>query len=40
VFGGDPGILGRTIDLYDKPYAVIGVMPKTFLFPNRDTGSG
>ncbi len=35
-FGGDPGILGRTIDLYDKPYTVIGVMPKTFLFPNRD----
>jgi predicted permease len=36
LFGGDPGILGRTIDLYDTPFTVIGVMPKTFLFPNRD----
>jgi predicted permease len=36
LFGGDPGILGKTIDLYDAPYTVIGVMPKTFYFPNRD----
>jgi putative ABC transport system permease protein len=36
VFGGDTGILGKTINMYDKPYTVIGVMPKTFYFPNRD----
>jgi predicted permease len=36
LFGGDPGILGKTIDLYDTPYTVIGVMPKTFYFPNRE----
>jgi len=26
-FGGDPGILGRTITLNDKPFTVVGVMP-------------
>ena len=31
-FGGDPGILGRSITLDGKPYAVIGVMPPTFKF--------
>jgi len=36
LFGGDPEILGKTIDLYDTPFTVIGVMPKTFYFPNRD----
>ena len=36
LFGGDPGVLGRVIDLYDTPYTVIGVMPKAFYFPNRD----
>lgn len=36
VFGSDPGILGRSIDLYDTPYIVIGVMPKGFYFPNRE----
>ena len=36
LFGGDPAILGTTLDLYDTPYTVIGVMPKTFSFPNRD----
>ena len=36
VFGSDPGILGRAIDLYDTPYIVIGVMPRDFYFPNRE----
>jgi putative ABC transport system permease protein len=31
-FGGDPGILGRIIKLNGKPYAIIGVMPKSFRF--------
>ncbi len=33
VFGGDPKILGRAIDLNGKPYRVIGVMPAGFRWP-------
>jgi putative ABC transport system permease protein len=29
-FGGDPGIVGRTISLDHSPYTVIGVMPREF----------
>jgi putative ABC transport system permease protein len=29
-FGADPGVLGRKIQLNDKPYTVIGVMPAWF----------
>jgi putative ABC transport system permease protein len=29
-FGGDPGVLGRTIELGKKPYTVIGVAPEGF----------
>jgi putative ABC transport system permease protein len=32
-FGGDPGILGRSIRLDDKLYTVRGVMPAGFQFP-------
>jgi putative ABC transport system permease protein len=32
-YHGDPGILGRTIRLDEKPYTVIGVMPPSFHFP-------
>jgi putative ABC transport system permease protein len=32
-FGGDRGIVGRSIDLNRKPYTVIGVMPRNFEFP-------
>jgi predicted permease len=35
-FGGDPGILNRTIDLDAKPYTVIGVMPTWFQYPAQD----
>ncbi len=31
-FGSDPNILGRTIDLNERPYTIIGVMPATFRF--------
>ena len=35
-FGGDPGIVGRTIRLDDKPATVIGVLPREFEFaPGR-----
>jgi putative ABC transport system permease protein len=36
-FGGDPQVLGRRIVLDDEAYAVIGVMPRGFDFPDRDT---
>jgi predicted permease len=35
-FGGDAGILNRTIDLDGRPYAVIGVMPAWFRYPSQD----
>jgi putative ABC transport system permease protein len=36
-FGGDSGIVGRTIELDLRPYTVIGVMPRDFYFPMRTT---
>jgi predicted permease len=36
-FGGDPGVLGRTVRLDDAPFTVIGVMPPDFAFPSRLT---
>jgi predicted permease len=32
-FGGDPGILGKTIRLDGYPYTVVGVMPQSFHMP-------
>ena len=34
-FGGEPGVLGRTVRLDGEPYQVIGVMPPDFQFPTR-----
>jgi predicted permease len=34
-FGGDPAIVGKTIQLFAKPVQVIGVMPAGFDFPAR-----
>ena len=35
-FGGDPRVLGLTVTLNGTPFTVIGVMPQSFYFPNRD----
>ena len=35
-FGGDPGIVGKTIQANSMPYQVIGVMPPGFAFPDGD----
>ncbi|MEM7583837.1 MAG: ABC transporter permease [Acidobacteriota bacterium] len=32
-FGGDPGLIGRTLSLDGEPYTVVGVMPEGFEFP-------
>jgi putative ABC transport system permease protein len=32
-FGGDPGVIGRTVTLDRRPHTVIGVMPAGFQFP-------
>ena len=32
-FGGDPSVVGRSVTLTDRSYAVIGVMPPTFVYP-------
>jgi putative ABC transport system permease protein len=34
-YGGERSILGQTVTLDRRPYAVIGVMPATFGFPRR-----
>jgi putative ABC transport system permease protein len=36
-YGGDPNVVGRTIDLDGKPHLVVGVLPRGFAFPERDT---
>jgi putative ABC transport system permease protein len=34
-YGGDSGIVGRTIQINRQPYSIIGVMPGNFEFPLR-----
>ena len=36
-FAGDPGVVGRTVTLDGEPMTIIGVMPRSFAFPTRDT---
>lgn len=36
MFAGDAGVVGRKIVLDGSPYTVIGVMPSSFYFPNRE----
>lgn len=35
VFGGDAGLVGRTLLIDGKPTTVVGVMPRDFLYPPR-----
>jgi predicted permease len=35
-FGGEPGILGRKIQLNGEPFEVIGVMPPEYRYPSAD----
>ncbi len=34
-FAGDPGVLGKTVDLDDELYTIVGVMPAGFHMPQR-----
>jgi predicted permease len=36
-FGGDPGMVGRVINIEDIPRQVVGVMPASFRFPSPQT---
>jgi putative ABC transport system permease protein len=35
-FGGDPGVVGRTVTLERRPFRVVGVMPESFAIPEPD----
>ncbi|MEE8062210.1 MAG: ABC transporter permease, partial [Gemmatimonadales bacterium] len=35
-FGSDPGVVGRSITLGGMPFTVIGVMPPSFRYPDKD----
>jgi putative ABC transport system permease protein len=36
LFGGDPGVIGRSILLNDAKHEIVGVMPARFRFPSND----
>ena len=36
-FGGDPNLVGNSIQMNGEKYTVIGIMPKGFAFPDRQT---
>ena len=35
-FGADPQVIGKLLALEGRPYSIVGVMPPSFLFRNRD----
>jgi putative ABC transport system permease protein len=37
-FGAAPGLIGATIDLDQRPFTVVGIMPATFRFPQLTDG--
>ena len=36
-FGGAPGLVGKTVLMNGEGYTVIGIMPRGFAYPDRDT---
>jgi putative ABC transport system permease protein len=36
-FGGDPGVIGRTLTLNGDSYTVVGILPRDFVIPNLET---
>jgi putative ABC transport system permease protein len=34
-FAGDPGAIGRTLDVDGEPWEIVGIMPRRFDFPGR-----
>jgi predicted permease len=34
-YGGDPGVLGRSVELNGRPYQIVGVMPRDFTLPRE-----
>jgi predicted permease len=36
-FGGDPSIVGKAVRLNSRPYTIIGVLPKWFVYPGAGT---
>ena len=39
-FGGDPGVVGRSINVDDNPTTVVGIMPADFSFPDPAERAG
>lgn len=35
-FGADPGVVGKKLRIFGLSFSVVGVMPASFLFPERD----
>lgn len=35
-FGGDPSVIGQSLNLNGRPYTIIGILPPTFGFPFAD----
>jgi putative ABC transport system permease protein len=38
-FGADRAVIGRTVYLDRQPYTIIGIMPPSFVFPQKQAGS-
>ncbi len=36
-YGSEPKVIGRTVQINGFPLEIVGVMPKTFAFPDRET---
>jgi predicted permease len=36
-FGGRPDVVGHVLQLSDRPYTIVGVMPREFAFPDTET---